>query len=228
MALEPIKALRSIPLFSKFDLQVLSEIKSYLIRKVYQKNEIVFHEQDAGSEMYIVRSGQVKIVSSGSEGREIILALFTPGQFFGELSLFDSQPRSARAVAAEKPTELLVLKRIDFMHLLEKHPSLVQEVFAVLAQRLRKADQSIQDLIFTDVKKRLIKVLISLAEEKGVEKNKVYQVKMSLTHKDLAEMIGSTRETVSRILQDLFDEKLLSMDRKELSFPNLARLKKLI
>jgi CRP/FNR family cyclic AMP-dependent transcriptional regulator len=91
--------------------------------------------QDIGSDMFIVRSGQVKIISSGSDGKEVILALLTPGDFFGELSLLDSGPRSARAVASEKDTELLLLQRYDFMALLQKYPSVMQAVFKVLAQR---------------------------------------------------------------------------------------------
>lgn len=216
MPLEPIKALKSIPLFENFDLHVLSEIKEVLIRKKFSKSQIIFNEQDIGSDMFIVRSGQVKIISSGSDGKEVILALLTPGDFFGELSLLDSGPRSARAVASEKDTELLLLQRYDFMALLQKYPSVMQAVFKVLAQRLRKADEQIQDLIFADVKTRLVKQLLELAAQKGQVKGAKVTVPLRLTHKDLSEMIGSTRETVSRILQELFDDKGLEMTRKEM------------
>ena len=98
MSLEPINVLKKIPLFAHFSKEVLAEVKDMLIRKHFNKNDVVFNEQDEGQELYIVRSGQFKIVTTSPDGGEIILAILTPGDFFGELSVLDKQPRSAMAM----------------------------------------------------------------------------------------------------------------------------------
>jgi CRP/FNR family transcriptional regulator/CRP/FNR family cyclic AMP-dependent transcriptional regulator len=117
MAPEPIKILKNISLFSEFSLEDLAYVKSILIRKKYKKNETIFYEGDPGAEMFIVRSGQIKILTTSADGKEMILGVLLPGDFFGEMSLLDNQPRSAMAVATAKETELLIIRQEDFLKL---------------------------------------------------------------------------------------------------------------
>ncbi len=226
MAPEPIKILKNISLFSEFSLDDLAYVKSILIRKKYKKNDTIFYEGDDGSEMFIVRSGQVKILTTSADGQEMILGVLLPGDFFGEMSLLDNQPRSAMAVATAKETELLIIRQEEFLKLVREKASLFKEVMGELCRRLRTADEQIQDLVFVDVKERLVKKLISLAA-KGTKKGDWVEIELKLTHKDLADMIGSSRETVSRILQELFDTKNVSMDRQKIAL-KVQNLKKSI
>jgi len=224
MAPEPIKILKNISLFSEFSLEDLAYVKSILIRKKYKKNETIFYEGDNGAEMFIVRSGQVKILTTSADGQEMILGVLLPGDFFGEMSLLDNQPRSAMAVATAKETELLIIRQEDFLKLVREKASLFKEVMSELCRRLRAADEQIQDLVFVDVKERLIKKLITLSA-KGTLKGDWTEIDLKLTHKDLADMIGSSRETVSRILQELFVTKNVLMDRQKIAL-KVQNLKK--
>jgi CRP-like cAMP-binding protein len=153
-----------------------------------------------GDGLYIVYSGRVKVVMYGANGREVTLAILRPGEVFGELSMLDGAPRSATVVAMTD-ARLLALPREDFMRHLQRHPQIALNLLGELARRLRRADETIVGLALQDVEVRLVRTLARLAhEEGGVQGQEGLVLRRRPTQQELANMVGSSRETVSRTL----------------------------
>ncbi len=164
---------------------------------------MVVSQDEAGDALFVLVSGRVKVVLYGDSGREIILSMFkTPGDFFGEMSLLDNQPRSATVIAAER-SRLLVLSRRDFQAHIEAHPRTALRVLTELSRRLRQADAVIGNLALLDVYGRLAGKLRELAAAEGEECDEGVVLRQRPTQAEIAAMIGTSRETVSRALSDL-------------------------
>ena len=148
--------LARVPLFASLRPALLDELAGKLTPKSYRRGEVIFHQDDPGSAMHIVKSGQVKIATTSPEGEEVIMAILKDSDFFGELSLLDDKPRSANAVAMEA-TQTLTLRRGDFMDMLGHHPDMVSGVLTSLSERLRRTDQLLEDAVFLDLPTRLSK-----------------------------------------------------------------------
>src|SRR5216684_7488172 len=160
------RLLSQVPLFAELATDRIHELAQIVRRRTYHRGETIFHKGDPGNGLYILTGGQVKIVLPSETGEEAVLAMLEPGEFFGELALFDGQPRSATVVAVQN-TEVLVLHRDDFMSFVGRNPEVVSALFAALSRRLRDADEMIEDAIFLDVPGRLAKRLLDLAEKHG-------------------------------------------------------------
>src|SRR5512137_282335 len=132
--------LAKVPLFASLTPALLDELAGKLTSKSYRRGEVIFHQDDPGFAMHLIKSGQVKIAATSPEGEEVIIAILKDSDFFGELSLLDDKPRSANAVAMEA-TQTLILRRDDFVDMLSRHPEMVGAVLASLAERLRRTDQ---------------------------------------------------------------------------------------
>lgn len=180
--------------------QDLDELVRTTRTRLYERGDIIFHKDDPGYTLFIIISGAVKISVSSREGDEIILAILTPGQFFGEMALFDDQPRSADAEAIQ-PTEVLMVQREDLIRLLERRPRMaITQLLKLLAQRLRATDELVQDAAFLDIPSRLAKRLLDLADAHGQKTQNGTTINLRLTQQDLASMIGARRENVNRAL----------------------------
>jgi CRP/FNR family cyclic AMP-dependent transcriptional regulator len=206
--------LKRVPLFSD-----LSEVESARVSEVvrereYPKNSVILFEDDPGDALYVVSSGQVKVVLIGEDGREVILSVLSDGDFFGEMSLIDDEPRSAHVIAM-KDSRLLVLRRDDFQQQIQALPSIALKVLKVLVGRLRRADAKIGGLVLLDVNGRVAKLLLDLADESGGPR-----ITRKLTHHTIAQMIGSSRETVSRAMRELTDRGLIDVSRREITIKN--------
>src|SRR5688572_1826425 len=158
-----IAALAQVKLFAGLAAEDLVALAANLQRRRYGKGQFIFQQGDPGLCLYLVESGKVKIASFSSEGKGLVLNLFGPGDFFGELALLDGEPRSADAVAQE-PCQLLLLQRDDFMHFLEARPHVAIKLLATVSRRLRHTTQQAEDIIFFDLPARLARVLLELAE----------------------------------------------------------------
>lgn len=191
----------------------LDEISSKLTKLSYRQGETIFYQGDPGSMLYIVVSGQVKIVSTSAEGVEIILAVLTEGDFFGELSLLDQEPRSASAVAMV-PVEVLALRRDDFLGFLRSHPSVGGDVLAILSRRLRRTNILVEDAVFLDLPARLAKRLLELGQRHGSNTQKGLEIGLRLSQQDLAAMVGVSRVAVSKQLSQFQAEGLLSIEKQ--------------
>ncbi|HJZ88287.1 MAG TPA: Crp/Fnr family transcriptional regulator [Polyangia bacterium] len=158
---------------------------------------ILVAEDEAGDAMYVIAEGQAKVALFGENGREITLSVLRPGDFFGEMALFDGRPRSANVVAMSATT-LLCLPREAFLAHIKARPQTALRLLAEMSGRLRKADDIIANLALHDVEARLVRTLIRLAHEDGEQREEGLLLRRRPTQQDLANMVGSCRETVSR------------------------------
>lgn len=208
--------LGKVPLFSSMKPDLLAHLAGKMSTRSYRTGETIFHKDDPGSVLYLIRSGQVKITTASEEGDEAILAILTDGDFFGELSLLDESPRSASAVAMA-PTQALILHRQDFVEFLRKYPELVTDILAAVSQRLRKTDTLVEDVFFLDLSARLAKRLLELSESHGVPSDDGIEINLQLTQQDLANMVGATRVAVNKQLGFLQDRGIIRMGRQRIT-----------
>lgn len=193
--------LARVVLFSEFHPEELQELSRNVRRRSYQRGDDVFLQGDPGSTLYIVESGLIRInVVEADRGKQLVLALVGPGEFFGELALLDGEPRSADAVA-HADSLLLLLEREDFLRFVMERPSVTRKLLSVLSRRLRQDTQVLQDAAFLDVPARLARALLQLAEAPGVEQRGPGRVLLpKMTQRELAGVVGATRESVNKWL----------------------------
>ena len=192
MAVSVSTVLSKVPFFAGVPAEELEKLATSLQRRTVRAGKAVFRQDDPGSSLYVIESGVVKVQRTSPEGKEVILTILGPGDFFGELALLDGEPRSADAVAKED-TALLVLERDDFLAFLDKAPEVATKLLAALSRRLRRTDQLVQDAAFLDVPARLARALLQLSESP--------EAATGLTQSELAAMVGASRESVNRWLQ---------------------------
>ena len=227
-SMQPIvELLAEVPLFEDFDPEELQSVARLCKKKTFPKGAILFLEGDVGDKLYLIQSGLVKI-SRQEQNREITLALFRDGDFFGEMSLIEKNSlRSATAETIE-PSVLYVLLRQDFIHFLENSPKLCLRLLEIAYSRLRKANDQIHDLTFLDVRGRIAKNLVRLADEYGVPGPAGTQIDIKLTHQQIANMSGTVRETVTKTLHELQEEGVIDIDKKKIRILDPRRLQELI
>lgn len=184
--------LARVPLFSGVEPATLELLAHSLQRRAVRAGKPIFRQDDPGSSLFVIDTGVVKVQRTSPEGKEVILTILGPGDFFGELALLDGEPRSADAIAKEDCT-LLVLERDDFLAFLDREPGVATRLLAALSRRLRRTDQLVQDAAFLDVPARLARALLHLADSPEASRG--------LTQSELAAMVGASRESVNRWLQ---------------------------
>jgi CRP/FNR family cyclic AMP-dependent transcriptional regulator len=210
--------LGTVPLFRGLGRPELESFAELTRERSYPRGSVILFENDPGDSLFVVRSGRVKVVLIGEDGREVILGVLGIGQHFGELSLIDDHPRSAHVIAMEDAT-LIVLRRDDFRRRVEQSPSVAWSLLAELSHRLRRADDKIGGLVLLDVPGRIARLLLDLSEESGTN-----QIEKSLTHQTIAQMIGASRETVSRAMKDFQDSGWISVERRRISLADRSAL----
>jgi len=189
--------LRRLPLFSRLPDTELAELADRVRTKTFKRGEMIFRKDDPGTHLYMVLEGGVKIALPGEFGQEALVAIMRPGEFFGELALFDRSPRSASATALED-TRAALLAGDDFLAYLESHPASFRVVLETLARTIRRLSDRVEDLIFLDVPSRVAKYLLDLVRSSGGDGNE-----LTLTQDELAAFIGASRVSVNRVLGDL-------------------------
>jgi CRP/FNR family cyclic AMP-dependent transcriptional regulator len=216
--------LAQVPLLAQLAPASLDGVAALMRRHRYAAGEVIFHQGDPGTALYIVEEGEVKIVLGSSRGDEVVLALFGRGDFLGELSLLDGEPRSAEAVATV-PSALWILPRDAFTSFLTAQPQAALVLLAALSRRLRGADGRIHDGVFLDVRTRLVKLLVELADTRGRPGPHGVMVASRLTQGDLAGMIGATRESVNKWLRYYAERGLIRHERQRLIVVDPERLR---
>ncbi|MCF8062172.1 MAG: Crp/Fnr family transcriptional regulator [Deltaproteobacteria bacterium] len=202
--------IRTIPLFSTLKESDLRRLESRLVRRRYAGGEVLFHMGDEGGNLYIIQRGRVKVTIPSVEGEEVILAILSAGEILGEISLIDGKPRSA-TVQAMKDTEVLCLFREDFLEVLQERFDVVLGILEILADRLRHTDVLLAESRFMDITARLAKKLLDLTRAFGIQEENGVRIGVRVTQKDLASMVGATRESVNKQLRVLRESGLLSM-----------------
>jgi CRP-like cAMP-binding protein len=194
----------------------LESIASLLIERRFPKNKTIVEEGLPGDYMYVIREGRVKVTKLSGDGREKILELLEEGSFFGEMSLLDSAPRSA-SVKALTEVRILALARNDFLNVLGRSPDLALAVIHELTQRLRQQDEQASSLSFQRVKERTQGLLVRLARDEAGVSGRL--ATPALTHQQIADMIGTSRETVTRAVKGLKQDGWLEQDGKRYLVP---------
>ena len=218
--------LESVPLFRDLPDADLGVLAASLRTRRYRRGEVIFHQGDPGDALHIILAGRVKISSPSDTGVEAILTTLRPGEFFGSLALLDGAPRSASATAVE-PAETLILPRERFRQLLNDHPAIRDHVLAELARELRRLTFHVEELHFLDIAGRLAARLVRMVEEQGsVPGSGEIRLEGPITQGELAAMVGSTRQSVNKLLGYLTDDGLIRQERDTIVVLDLAGLQR--
>ncbi|MBN2708757.1 MAG: Crp/Fnr family transcriptional regulator [Calditrichaceae bacterium] len=197
-----VNELKLIPLFSEMREEDLQEIINMSVRQVYKKDNMVLIEEEIGSTMFIILSGRVKISRISDEGREVILSILVDGDFFGEMAILDGQTRSANAVTLED-TEMMIIRRENFLQILHDHPQVAINLLKELAHRLRRSDSQIKSLSLQNAMGKVASTLLRIADDSGIIKQGRVEIAHLPPQQDLANMAGTSRETISRVIKSL-------------------------
>ena len=217
--------LRQSPLFSALDDEAATALRASMSETRLRRGEVLFHEGDEGDKLYIVTEGKVKLGRTSSDGRENLLAIQGPGQMFGELSLFDPGPRSATVTAVTDAT-FSSLSHEDLLRWLDGRPAVARGLLAQLAGRLRRANDVVADLVFSDVPGRVAKALLDLAARFGRPVDEGLLVAHDLTQEELAQLVGASRETVNKALADFASRGWLRLEARAVLLMDVERLRR--
>jgi len=221
-----IDFLRNVSIFEELPERDLEKIAGLGTRKTFPKGSIILMEDEIGSALFVIINGKVKVSRLDETGREVILSILGQGDVFGEMSLLDGMKRSA-TVSSIEDTEVFIIYRDDFLNLLNQHPQIAISLLKELAQRLRKADMQIKSLSLKDAQGRVGCVLIMLADDLG----KMYKGQVIVeglpTQQELANMAGTSRETVSRVLAKFEKNGLIKVERRKLIILEYEKMKQM-
>ena len=219
--------LKQVPLFRSLRAEDSQHIAALLQKQTLRKGDVLFRNGEEGHSLYMITAGKIKIVRQSRDGDEMILAVLSTGDFCGEMALLDGLPRSADAIAVEE-THLYGLNRKDFLSYVMNNETAVRAILSALSKRLRKADDFLEDIFFLNIAARLAKKLIELARSNGFREGDNGPIKLSFTQKDLAGMIGATRESVNKELRSLREKNLIALSGKAILIQNMEGLQKRI
>jgi CRP/FNR family cyclic AMP-dependent transcriptional regulator len=187
-----------IPLFSPLSKQELEVLSAHAVTKSYRPNTILVNEGGEGDSLYVIESGRVKVFLSDEQGREIVINVLGPGEYFGEIALLERSPRSASVITTEA-SRIAIISRSDFEACLAANPGIAFELIRGLIQRLKAATENVKSLALMDVYGRVARLLLQLAEDR----DGTLVVPQKLTQQEIADRVGSSREMISRILKEL-------------------------
>lgn len=218
-------AVRRAPLFTALDDVAAASLRASMDSVKIAKGSILFAEGDEGDHLYVIVDGKLKLGTSSGDGRENLLSILGPGEMFGELSLFDPGPRTSTATAVTD-AKLLSLGQEKLIPWLATNPDVSLQLLARLAQRLRRTNEAVGDLVFSDVPGRVAKALIDLGERFGKQTDEGLFVHHDLTQEELAQLVGASRETVNKALADFAGRGWLKLDGRAVLITDLERLAK--
>lgn len=225
-------ALRDVSLFAPLPEEEVNVLSRQVVRQQYGRNELIFSQGDPGDGLYIVTRGHVSISRQNPDGDELILAIYEPGEYLGELALFDEEPRSASAITIED-CEVLFLSRVGFRSFLESHPSAIFTCLEVIVRQLRRCTDLVDEIALLDVRSRLARRLLRLAEQGMVETGERSQesparrergASFRITQQQLANMLGATRESVNKHLNSFVDDGMIRLERGHIRILDPERL----
>jgi CRP/FNR family transcriptional regulator/CRP/FNR family cyclic AMP-dependent transcriptional regulator len=217
--------LKKVQLFAELEESDVARVAEIASEKTHRKNEVIFHENDPGSVLFVLKSGAVKISVCDRNGKEDILKIIYPGDFFGDMSLLDGKHRSATVSAMERSVSLTV-QREHFLSLINKHPNLVMNMLATMSRRLRKTDEKIASLRFADSYGKVAKVILDLAEEHGTRVDGKVVVDLNLNRQAFADHAGTTRETATRILNEFQKSGCIMINKRKITIMNESVLRR--
>ncbi len=217
------EAVRKAPLFTALDDASATSLRASMSGVKLSRGQTLFKEGDAGDQLFVVVDGKLKLGTTSNDGRENLLSILGPRDMFGELSLFDPGPRTATATAVVD-SELLALANDQVIGWVKQHPQVSLQLLGRLAQRLRKANDVLSDLVFADVPGRVAKAIIELGERFGTQKPDGLHVNHELTQEELAQLVGASRETVNKALADFSSRGWIKLEPRMVIILNLERI----
>lgn len=220
-------SLTKVPFFSGLDHKEIEQFIPLFQTKKYNKKSIIFLEGAQGTEFFIIKSGAVEVYRIDL-GKKITLAFLQEGDFFGEMALLQPTGQRSATVETLEPTILYSLRREDFERLLQAKPKLVVKLLGSTMERLREANEQIQDLTFFNVRERVIKTIVRLADKFGKKHSTGVIIDFKLTHQQLADAVGAVRETVTKILLELQDNNIIEIKKKKILLKDLTKLNEII
>lgn len=212
-----------VPLFAGLNEQQFSALAARTSHTSLRRGEVLFEEGDLGDRLYIITEGKIKLGHSSDDGRESLLAILGPGEIIGELTLFDPGPRSTTATAVSSAS-MLCLEHADLMSVLDTSPEVGKHMLRALAQRLRRTNESLSDLVFSDVPGRVAKSLLDLADRFGTPSDTGVHVPHDLTQEELAQLVGASRETVNKSLADFVSRGWIRLEGRAVTLLDVERL----
>jgi len=218
--------LNYVPIFSELEKEAIEKIEKIGLRKIYHKNEVILLEEEAGTALFVIIKGKVKVSRNSNDGREVILTILSESDFFGEMAILDGLTRSATVTALEE-SELFLIQRNDFLNLLYVHPEVSITLLQELTRRLRNADMKIKALSLKDAEGKVATVILQLADEIGKIKHGIVELEKLPLQQDLANMAGTSRETISRTLHSFAKKGYVEMDGSKLRILDYEKFKEI-
>jgi len=219
-----IDAVRKAPLFAALDDEAVAALMESMTTSRLERGDVLFRERDQGSRLYVIGEGKIKLGVTSGDGRENLLAILGPGEMFGELSLFDPGPRTATATAVAE-TQLIALGHDDLKSFLSGRPDVAANMLAALARRLRRTNDSLSDLVFTDVPGRVAKALLDLSNRFGRPAGDGILVAHDLTQEEIAQLVGASRETVNKALADFASRGWIKLEARAVVLLDVERVR---
>ena len=219
------EVVRRAPLFTALDEAAAVSLRASMDSVKIAKGSILFKEGDDGEHLYVIVDGKLKLGTSSGDGRENLLSILGPGEMFGELSLFDPGPRTSTATAVTD-AKLLSLSHEKVIPWLKQNPEVSLQLLTRLSQRLRRTNEAVGDLVFSDVPGRVAKALIDLGDRFGKSSPEGLLVNHDLTQEELAQLVGASRETVNKALADFAGRGWLKLDGRSVLITDVDRLSK--
>ncbi len=222
-----VATIRRVPLFRDFADDEAAAVAATVTDRHYGKHQFVVRENDPGDTFYLLVKGSVSVCRIAPDGRETILSILKEGDFFGEMSMFDSSLRSA-SIKTLTDVEVGEIRQDDFLTLLDRNPRIGRSLVIALSERLRAANALIAATTSQDIRARLASLLLNLAHQFGEHVDNGTRITLRLTNQEMANMIGTTRETVNRTLNRFWDDRLVDMRTAHVVIVDPDRLRTLI
>jgi len=207
--------LGNVPIFTDLSQEALDKISDLGKMKTYEKDSVILMEEEAGTALFVIIKGKVKVSRTSGDGREVILSILGESDFFGEMAILDGLNRSASVTAIEQ-SELFIIQRNEFIDLLRNHPEVSISLLQELTTRLRAADMKIKSLSLKDAEGKVATVILQIADDIGKIKHGIVEIEKLPLQQDLANMAGTSRETISRTLHSFAKKGLIELEGSKL------------
>jgi CRP-like cAMP-binding protein len=217
--------LRKVSLFADLPEPDLKRVAALAAERGYRKHDVIFHSDDTGTVLFILKSGTVKIAVLDRRGREAILKLLYPGDFFGEMAILDGQHRSATVTALDR-VQALVISREDFLDLMQRNPKILLNMLLTTCRRLRQMGEKIKSVVFADAYGKVARNLVSLMQEKGQPGQEGIVLDLPLSRQELADLAGITRQTLSEVLRNYQQAGVLRVANRRIQILDPIRLQR--
>lgn len=212
---EPKQCLKDLIVFQNLDPEELELLCANSYAKLYEKGEVIFFENDSVKKLYLLINGKVKLSMLSAEGKEKVLTILQEGDIFGELSLFDEDPHPLTAEVVDD-ARLLIIPWKEMEKMIQNRPSLAIKIIEALSKKTRLLTSQVRELVFQDAAGRLASLISRLAEDFGREIEEGTVIDLVLTHQEIANLIGSSRVTVTKLINKFIDEGMITIKKRKI------------